>query len=54
MKLPRVDEFEVSVICQIMFWHSYPKQHYNSRSVIKLTHDRYYVELQEEHSDLFV
>ena len=35
-----------------MFWHSYPKQHYNNRSVIELTHNRYYVELQEEHSQL--
>ena len=37
-----------SVIFQVMFWHGYPKQNYN-----ELTRDRYYVELQEEHSDLF-
>ena len=46
---------EVSVIYQLTFWHSYPKQHYNSRSAIEpepkeLTRDRYYAGLQEEHS----
>ena len=35
-------------------WHRYPKQHYSSQSAIELTPDRYFVELQEEHSDLFV
>ena len=37
-----------------MFWHSYPKQHYSNQSVIELVRDRCYIELQEEHSDLFV
>ena len=45
---------EVSVIYQLTFWHSYPKQHYNSRSAIEqtqgTTRDKYYAGLQEEHS----
>ena len=40
-----------SLVRQIMFWHSYPRQHYSNRSAIERIHDGYYVELKEEHSD---